>query len=156
MRPTPESPELRFVERPPTPAEYAALRAAVGWPEVSADQVETGLANALYSVCLEDDSGTAVGCARVVGDGGIYLYLQDVIVRPDLQGVGLGRELTRRVMAYVAASAGDNTFVGLMAAEGVAGFYHRFGFAERPAGRPGMYRMWRSDVDAGSAEPGHS
>jgi hypothetical protein len=29
-----------------------------------------------------------------------------------------------------------------MAATGVAAFYERYGFAPRPEGRPGMYRVW--------------
>jgi hypothetical protein len=38
-------------------------------------------------VVLERD-GDAVGCGRVVGDGGVYFYVQDVIVVPGLQGLG--------------------------------------------------------------------
>ena len=34
------------------------------------------------------------------------------------------------------------SFVGLMAAEGARSFYLRYGFEERPNGRPGMQRWW--------------
>jgi predicted GNAT superfamily acetyltransferase len=39
-----------------------------------------------------------VGLARVVGDGLTIIYLQDVLVRPERQRSGIGRELTNRVL----------------------------------------------------------
>jgi len=36
----------------------------------------------------------------------------------------------------------ENSFIGLMAAKDVAGFYEHYGFHRRPADRPGMYMMW--------------
>lgn len=118
------------------------LRREVGWAEVDERGVQVGLSSDLYSVCAEGPDGGILGCARVVGDGGIYLYVQDVIVRPRHQGRGIGAQLMDRVMAFVAETARSNTFVGLMAAEGVIEFYRRYGFEPRPDGRPGMYMMW--------------
>jgi hypothetical protein len=46
------------------------------------------------------------------------------------------------IMTHVAGQAGPNAFVGLNAAEGVAPFYYRYGFVERPPARPGMFRLW--------------
>lgn len=134
--------EVHLIARAPTPKEYATLRAAAGWAEVAPAQVERGLSHALYSVCGTDADGAVVGCARVIGDAGIYLYIQDVIVLPGWRGRGVGRRLMDDVMDYVASVAGSNTFVGLMAARGVREFYYRYGFVERPGDRPGMYRMW--------------
>jgi len=135
--------DIRLVHRSPTPDEYRILRKEVGWADVDSAAVEAGLSSSLFSVCLEDPQGLVLGCARVLGDGGIYLYIQDVIVRPPYQGRGFGRKLMDEVMAVIASRARDNTFVGLMAAEGVEGFYRRYGFVPRPEGRPGMYRMWQ-------------
>jgi hypothetical protein len=39
-----------------------------------------------------------------------------------------------------AVGALPGSFAGLMAADGVSGFYRQFGFAVRPPGRPGMSR----------------
>lgn len=136
-----------LVERAPTAEEYGMLRYEVGWEEVESGPAARGLAGALYSVCLENGTGEILGCARVVGDGGIYFYLQDVIVREPFRGRGLGAVLMDAVMGYIARCAGRNSFVGLMAADGVAGFYRRYGFEGRPAGRPGMYQMWQRASD---------
>ncbi len=45
-------------------------------------------------------------------------------------------------MVWLDGHAREGSFVGLMAAEGVTGFYERYGFARRPEGRPGMFRVW--------------
>jgi len=79
-----------LVERAPKPGEYQALRRAVGWAEVEERSALKGLEGSLYAVCAVKE-GRVVGCGRVVGDGGIYFYLQGVIVLPAHQGLGLGR-----------------------------------------------------------------
>jgi len=134
--------DLNIVERLPTVEEYQALRRAVGWAEVDAQAVARGLTSSLFSVCVMHE-GNVIGCGRVVGDGGIYFYVQDVMILPAYQRQGLGRRIMDAIMAYIAAHAGSNSFIGLMAANGVAPFYYRYGFSERPPNRPGMFRMWQ-------------
>jgi GNAT superfamily N-acetyltransferase len=60
---------------------------------------------------------------RVVGDGGIYFYVQDVIVVPEWQRRGIGSEIMNAIMAFVGSNASPGAFVGLMAARGAAQFY---------------------------------
>ena len=134
--------DFRFIERPPEADDYRRLRRAVGWEDLDAGTAASGLANALYSLTVVH-RGETVGCGRVVGDGAIYFYIQDVIVQPELQGRGLGRGIMDRVMAFIRSRARHNSFIGLMAAAGVAPFYVRYGFKERPADRPGMSLMWK-------------
>lgn len=131
---------IAIVERAPTPDEYRRLRASVGWNELSPDGIRAGLSGSLYSVVLERD-GEAVGCGRVVGDGGVYFYVQDVIVVPELQGLGWGARIMDAVMDYLDASVRPGSFIGLMAAKDVEGFYRRFGFERRSDDRPGMFRI---------------
>lgn len=134
-----------IIEKIPTIGEYQKLRMAMGWPVVDERVVEIGLRAALYSVCLCRD-GDIIGCGRVVGDGGIYFYIQDIIVLPEFQGQGWGNRIMEKVMDYIKSHAGENSFIGLMAAEGVIEFYHRYGFSQRPPDRPGMFRMWKKTV----------
>ena len=131
---------IALVERAPTLDEYRRLRASVGWNGVDADGIVAGLSSSLYAVVLERD-GDAVGCGRVVGDGGIYFYLQDVIILPELQGQGWGARIMDAVMQYVEEAARPGSFVGLMAAKDAEGFYLRYGFERRSDDRPGMFRM---------------
>jgi GNAT superfamily N-acetyltransferase len=129
------------VEREPTVSEYRRLRRAVGWSEVSDEGVAVGLENALYSVVVLHGK-KPIGCGRVVGDGGIYFYVQDIIVLPKYQGLGLGRLIMDKVMDYLRRNAKQGAFIGLMAAKGVARLYERYGFEARPDDAPGMAMKW--------------
>ena len=137
--------EFHLVERIPTVEEYQNLRKAVGWYVVNDEATATGLSNSLYSVCLFHDE-QMVGCGRMIGDSGIYYYVQDIIVLQEFQGKGGGRMIMDAVMEFLRTHAAPNSFVGLMAAKDVSGFYLQYGFAERPADRPGMFIVWKSLV----------
>ncbi len=131
-------------ERPPTADELRALHRAVGWVgELPADDgvLAGALARSLFAVCAVVD-GRAVGCARLVGDGGVYVYLQDVVVLPAYQHRGIGERLMRSVLTWLDANCPANALVGLFAAEGKAGFYERYGFRTRPVAEPAMWLRW--------------
>jgi GNAT superfamily N-acetyltransferase len=131
----------RLEERAPTVQEYRRLRDAVGWGEMTDEGLANGLASSLYS-CVVLDEGDVVACGRVVGDGGMYFYVQDVIVLPEYHGRGLGGVVMDAVMRYLESAAKPGAFVGLMAALNAEGFYERYGFQRRPDDRPGMFRVW--------------
>ena len=130
-----------LVERPPTVEEYRQLRSAAGWNELTEEGLAAGLSSALYS-CIVEHDGAVVACGRVVGDGGMYFYVQDVIVLPEFHGRGLGAQVMGAIVDYLEGAARTGAFVGLMAASGVEGFYERYGFRRRDDDRPGMFRVW--------------
>ena len=134
--------DYRLVEGSPSADEYMALRAAVGWQPLSRKAIEIGLANSLYAVTIRLD-GVAVGCGRVIGDSGIYYYLQDVAVLPAHQGNGLGARIMGALMDYVRSHAAEGAFVGLMSAWYTSAFYERYGFSVRQPERPGMEQRAR-------------
>lgn len=141
-------------ERNPTLEEYLALADAVGWSKyVTAETAETALAHTLFAVVAER-GGVAVGMARIVGDGALFFYVQDVVVAPAVQGQGVGAALMTALMAWLDRSAPDRAFVGLFSASGKSRFYERFGFATASSDRPAMYqylRMPDQGVPRGSA-----
>lgn len=120
-----------IIEQLPDAADYNRLRQIVGWGAHPVGVAEPALARSLYGVCALLD-GAVVGMARVIGDGGLAYYVQDVIVEPAHQGRGIGGQLMDRVMAYLRAHAVQGAVVGLMAAAGKEGFYERYGFTRRP------------------------
>lgn len=136
--------DFSIVEHAPTVREFQALRVAVGWGEADEDAIERSLQNSLYWVCILKQE-TAIACGRVIGDGGLCFYLQDLIVLPMYQGQGLGRLLMDKLMEYVRANAHQGGFVGLMAARGVEDFYVKYGFIKRPTSDygPGMILVWK-------------
>jgi GNAT superfamily N-acetyltransferase len=130
----------RLVERPPDIEEYRSICRAVGWEGViNFDAAGASLANSLYHVVALHDE-TVIGMARVVGDGAMYFYIQDVAVVPAHQGRGVGALLMGRVMGYLRGHAPERAFVGLFAAEETPPFYARYGFAAHP-GMTGMFRV---------------
>jgi ribosomal protein S18 acetylase RimI-like enzyme len=131
-----------LVERNPTLEEYQGLRRAAGWLDVETEAIETGLQNSLFSVCVILKN-KVIGCGRVIGDGGIYFYIQDVIVLPEFQGKGIGRRIMDAIMEYLKSHARNGAFIGLMAAKGVSKFYERYGFKRRASDAPGMFLVLR-------------
>lgn len=128
-----------LIERSPSVKEYQRLREAAGWGNLDTEATQIGLRNSLYSVCMIHDD-EIVGCGRVVGDGSIYFYIQDIIILPELQKTGLGKRIMDAVMKYINSHAPQNAFIGLMAAKGVSKFYEKYGFSERSSHEPGMFQ----------------
>jgi len=132
--------DVALVERAPTPDEYRSLRAAVGWSDVDPEVAAKALGAEVFAVCLVRGSET-IGCGRVIGDGGIHQQIEDVIVHPSCQGQGLGARIMDRIVEWLSANVPSGRSVTLLAAEGTAGFYGRYGFQVRPADAPAM--TWR-------------
>lgn len=122
-----------LLERLPTLAEYRALCTAVGWEDfMNFDAAGTSLERSVYGVVIVHQ-GEAVGMGRIVGDGAIYFYVQDIAVAPAHQKRGLGTRIMEALMGYLDTHAPDKAFVGLFAAEGTGPFYRRYTFDTYPA-----------------------
>jgi ribosomal protein S18 acetylase RimI-like enzyme len=124
---------FQIIERTPTLAEYRAICEAVGWGEViNFEAAPDSLARSLYSVVAMYE-GQAVGMGRIIGDGAIFFYIQDIAVMPPYQGQGIGTAIMDALMRYIDASAPDKAFVGLFAAQRAIEFYKKYGFFIPPA-----------------------
>ncbi len=131
---------MRIEHRLPTVNEYIRLRDSVGWWKTDENATYKALKNSRFSV-VAVEYGTAIGCGRIIGDGGLYFYIQDLIVYPDFQGKGLGKAMMTELMNYIYSSAKAGAFVGLMAAKGIEKYYEPFGFKTRDTDAPGMYQI---------------
>ena len=85
-------------------------------------------------------TGQPIGMGRVVGDGAIFFYLQDIAVVPEHQGCGVGARIVDRLIAYLSSAAPERAFVGLFAAAGKQPFYERYGFRAHSA-LTGMFQV---------------
>src|SRR5512142_406944 len=103
--------DCTIVEKLPQAEEYNWLREQVGWRTHPAEVIRRALPNSLYGVCAYQ-AGRLVGMARVIGDGGLVYYIQDVIVVPECQRQGIGVKMMDRVMEYIRAHAHQNMIVG--------------------------------------------
>lgn len=116
----------------PSVEEFADLRRHVGWGETDTDMASRSLANSLFHVVIRDQE-KLIGMGRVVGDGAMYFYVQDVVVHPDYQGLGLGDALMTKIEQYLRQAAVKGATIGLMAAKGKEVFYSRYGYVVRPS-----------------------
>ncbi|HWA91893.1 MAG TPA: GNAT family N-acetyltransferase [Rhizomicrobium sp.] len=125
---------MNLVEALPSPAEYIALRAAMGWGAVDEATAAQTLAAASFTLCLRDDAGALAGLARVMGDGVLYFFLADLIVAPGWRGGGHGDTLMRAVVGHFDRAAQPGATITLVAMAGREAFYERFGFVATPDG----------------------
>jgi len=138
---------ISYSEQPPTIGEYNRMRAHVGWGAYADVQAAAhGLEHSLFHVTVRD-SAELIGMGRVIGDGAITFYIQDVIVIEAYRGRGIGKAIMDRIMAYIARTATEDAVVGLFAAKGKEAFYERFDFIPRPneALGKGMIQFWSGD-----------
>ena len=119
--------------------DYNGLRKAVGWGICPPDRVQMALDRSDFLIVAQMN-GITIGMARLIQDG-LQALVMDLIVLPEHQGYGIGKELMKRVMDYLDdLSRGGGIFVNLMSAQGKEGFYEKFGFESRPNDKcgPGM------------------
>lgn len=120
--------QLLMEERVPTAKEFNGLLEAVGWREYfNFDEAARALQNSLYGVVVRDGE-RVIGMCRLVGDGAINFYIQDLVVAPDYQGRGIGSMIMEKMMAYLQQNAPHNAYIGLFSVENAKGLYQRFGF----------------------------
>lgn len=133
-------PAIRIASSLPDLASFQRLRAQTGWGAPDDDTINFALKNSLFGAVAIDGTET-IGMVRVVGDGAINVYIQDVIVAKNLRGLGIGRRLVQSAIQWMHDTLPSTVTVGLMAADGQSHFYNAFGFTARPAPRfgPGMH-----------------
>lgn len=113
-----------------TAEDFIRLKVATGFLDRPLDQVQKALQNGLFNVAAVSGD-EVIGMGRLVGDGAMYWYLQEIIVLPEYQGMGIGKAIVTRLLAHIEETAipGTKLSVGLTAVYGKEPFYEKFGFA---------------------------
>ncbi|MGC9459469.1 GNAT family N-acetyltransferase [Vibrio genomosp. F10] len=135
--------QLRLVLREPTVNQYNLLRQSVGWESIEKYRANLALKNSLLSICaLYEDE--LIGIGRVVGDGALYFYVQDIIVSPKYQNQGVGKQIMENIMSNInkLAKQKSGAFIGLMCGKDVAPFYAKFDFKLQSEDVPFM-NIWK-------------
>ena len=79
--------------------EIIKLYLSVGWINYTErpEMLKQAYSNSLYMIGAYDGDDL-IGIIRVVGDGHSIIYIQDIIVLPDYQRRGIGKDLLERVL----------------------------------------------------------
>lgn len=122
--------DINIIRRSASAEEFIEMRQSVGCSHPDKKVVSTGLKHSIFSVCAEKDN-KIIGYGRIVGDGAFTLYIQDILVKPEYQRLGIGIKIMNEIMSYIIEEYPQGTMVYLMATKGKENFYKKFGFIER-------------------------
>ena len=100
---------------------------------------ETSINNSIHCITVKENE-QIVGMGRIVGDGAIYFYIQDIVVHPEHQKKGIGKEIMNLV-EYLNTNAPDKAFVGLFASQGNGSFYEKYNFKDYSPNMTGMFTV---------------
>ncbi|MBD5130230.1 MAG: GNAT family N-acetyltransferase [Ruminococcaceae bacterium] len=124
---------LEYIDKAPTLEEYMEMRRAVNFMVLS-ERIASNALNNAFHITTVRDNGRAIGMIRVLSDGSYANFITDVMVIPEYQHQGIGKEMMRRTMEYMRGTLlpGETIVLYLMSAIGREDFYKQFGFRERP------------------------
>ncbi len=109
--------------------DFVRLRIEAGFVEIPVEHARKALQNGLLNVSAIYN-GELVGMGRLVGDGAMYWYLQEIIILPDFQRKGIGTMIVNHLVDYAKANSvtGKFTTIGGVSAKGKEPFYKKMGF----------------------------
>ncbi len=121
--------EIELVENVLQAEDFVRLRIETGFAGIPVEHARKALRNGLVNVSALY-RGELVGMGRLVGDGAMYWYLQEIIVLPRFQQKGIGTMIVGHLVDYakVHSVTGKFTTIGGVSAKGKEAFYEKMGF----------------------------
>ena len=111
------------------PQDFVRLRVLTGFADIPIEHAKRALDGGLINVsAMYGDR--LIGMGRMVGDGAMYWYLQEVIVLPEYQKQGIGTKIVNHLVDYAVSHSGTGKFttIGGVSAKGKEEFYRKLGF----------------------------
>lgn len=121
--------EVELVDNILQAEDFVRLRLQTGFAEIPVEHARKALQNGLLNVSALFH-GELVGMGRLVGDGAMYWYLQEIIILPEFQRKGIGTMIVDHLVDYAKANSitGKFTTIGGVSAKGKEPFYEKMGF----------------------------
>ena len=112
--------------------EFNQLYEAVGWGAYPENIAQKALDNTFYSVSVYEDE-KIVGYGRLIGDTILFMYIQDVMVKPEYQNRKIGTMIMNKLLEKIneLKRENPNIRVYLGASKNKEEFYEKFGFVRR-------------------------
>jgi len=123
---------LRIKENNKNVEEFNSLYDAVGWGAHSNNISKRALDNTFYSVSVYEDD-MIIGYGRLIGDTICFMYIQDVMVKPEFQNKKIGTIIMNRLLEKITELKKENPDIRvyLGATKDKEMFYEKFGFVKR-------------------------
>ena len=123
---------MKILENIDNVEEYNYLFDIVGWGSYPVEISKKALSNNIYSVSIYDNDNI-IGYGRLIGDGIIFLYIHDIMVKPEYQGKGIGKTIMQKLLSKVEELRKENPdlLLYLGASKGKEDFYRKCGFITR-------------------------
>ncbi len=129
---------IKYLESNPNIRKFFNLFETTGWNKeygfTEAD-LEQSIGKSWYSVSAYEEDNLC-GYGRAISDGIHHALICEMIVDPEYQGRGIGKELLKMLVNKCKASKIRD--IQLFCATGKKGFYEKNGFVVRNEQAPGM------------------
>lgn len=111
------------------PQDFVRLRVLTGFVDIPIEHAKRALDGGLINVSAKYGD-RLIGMGRMVGDGAMYWYLQEIIVLPEYQKQGVGTKIVNHLVDYAVShsTTGKFTTIGGVSAKGKEEFYRKLGF----------------------------
>jgi ribosomal protein S18 acetylase RimI-like enzyme len=131
--------EVVFLETLPEKHNFFILYETTGWNNNQRNFPEDDLFNAIknswYTICAYHNN-QLIGFGRIISDGIYQTFICDLIVQPQFQDQGIGKEILEKLINH--CKVNKIKWIQLTCAQGKAPFYEKFGFKARQIDAPGM------------------
>jgi predicted GNAT family N-acyltransferase len=123
---------MKILENINNVKEYNELYDAVGWGSYEESISTKALQNTFYSVSIYENN-SIIGYGRIIGDSIVFLYIHDIMVKPEYQGKGIGKTIMNKLLDKINEVKQENPDlrVYLGASLGKEEFYRKCGFITR-------------------------
>ena len=118
-----------------SPEAMADLRESVGWNRMEKEYGNPLMTSFFHIAVYDEDQ--LVGYVDSVSNGVTDAYIQDLIVRPDYQGKGIGTDLMKKMIASLKEK--HIYIISVIFEERLKPFYDRFGFNTMLCGQMETY-----------------
>ena len=114
----------------------SSLRESVGWNRMEKELSNPNLISFCHISVYEENE--LIGYIDCISNGVTDAYIQDLMVKPEYQGKGIGTKLMNMMIDYLK----DNHIymISVLFDESLKSFYERFGFYTMLSGQMETYR----------------
>lgn len=139
---------MKILENINNVQEFNELYDAVGWGAYDNEVSEIALKNTMYSVSIYEDD-KIIGYGRLIGDGIVFLYIHDIMVKPEYQGKGIGKTIMNKLIDKINELRKINPYLRayLGASIGKEDFYKKCGFITRQEANLGAGMIYNTGED---------